>query len=467
MKFLSPARDRSTLSPWLAATAFCWLGGSKLVAGIQLNLQSPDSIKAAASQVAWDMVHFYTGNHTGDVPGNLPQPYYWWEAGGMFGALLDYAYYTGDTTYNTITTQALLFQAGPKGDYMPENQTKTEGNDDQAFWGMAVMQAAEQKYPDPPPDKPQWLALAQAIFNLQADRWDTQYCNGGLRWQIFTFNNGYDYKNSISNGCFFNIASRLAVYTGNQTYADWAEKAFNWTQASGLMTQDYHFFDGAHTTLNCSDLNRVQWTYNAGVFLHGAANMYNLTNGSPLWEARLRGIWNATSIFFATNPPNVMMETACEGPNTCDTDNYSFKAYFSRWMAASTKLAPFMYDLVMPKLQASATAAAAQCSGGSSKTLCGMKWTQGAQWDGTTGVGQQMSALEVIQANLITQATAPLTNKTGGTSKGNPSAGTQGTDPHNPTGLTNPITGKDRAGAGILTTLALIGVVGGCWWMVA
>ena len=161
------------------------------------------------------------------------------------------------------------------------------------------------------------------------------------------------------------------------------------------------------------------------------------------------------------------METACEGPNTCDTDNFSFKAYFSRWLAASTKLAPFVYDLVMPNLKVSATAAAAQCSGGDSKTMCGMKWTEGAKWDGSQGVGQQMSALSVIQANLITQATVPVTNSTGGISPGDPAAGSGGTDETNPPGLTNPITSKDKAGAGILTTLVLVGVVGGCWWMVA
>ena len=73
------------------------------------------------------MVQYYTGNNTGDVPGNLPSPYYWWEAGAMFGSLVDYWYYTGDTSYNEITTQALLFQVGPNNDFMPPNQTKTEG----------------------------------------------------------------------------------------------------------------------------------------------------------------------------------------------------------------------------------------------------------------------------------------------------------------------------------------------------
>lgn len=224
------------------------------------------------------MVKYYTGNRTGDVPGNLPDPYYWWEAGAMFGSLVDYWYYTGDTTYNDITTQALLFQVGPDNDYMPPNQTKTLGNDDQGFWAMSAMSAAENKYPDPPAGKPQWLALAQAVFQTQASRWDNATCGGGLKWQIFTFNNGYNYKNTISNGAFFNLGARLYKYTGNETYGLWAETTWNWVQRVGLMSQDYHFFDGSDDTSNCSSINHIQWTYNAGIYLYGAASMWNVVS---------------------------------------------------------------------------------------------------------------------------------------------------------------------------------------------
>lgn len=217
---------------------------------------------------------YYKGNETGGIPGNLPEPYFWWEAGAAFGAMLDYYYYTGDPTYNEVTTQALLAQVGPNNDYMPPNQTKTEGNDDQGFWALAAMTAAEQRFPNPPADQPQWLALAQAVFNSQALRWDTTSCAGGLKWQIFAFNNGYNYKNSISNGCFFNIGARLAVYTGNQTYADWAEKTWDWVNRVGLMSPQYQVYDGTDDNKNCSELNHIQWTYNAGVYLLGAANMY-------------------------------------------------------------------------------------------------------------------------------------------------------------------------------------------------
>src|SRR5438034_7565583 len=125
------------------------------------------SIKNAAKIAAQGMMSYYTGNRPGDIPGVLPPPYYWWEAGAMFGALIDYWFYTGDTTWNDITIQAMLWQASPTDNFMPPNQTKALGNDDQGFWGIAAMAAAERKFPDPPPDKPQWLALVQGVFNSQ------------------------------------------------------------------------------------------------------------------------------------------------------------------------------------------------------------------------------------------------------------------------------------------------------------
>lgn len=238
------------------------------------------SLRKAAKDVAKNMMTYYTGDQPGDNPGNLPDPYYWWEAGAMFNALIDYWFYTGDDTWNDITIQGMLWQAGDNMAFMPSNQSKTEGNDDQAFWGFAAMSAAERNFPNPPDDKPQWLEMAQAVFNTQAARWDMSSCGGGLRWQIFTWNNGYNYKNTISTGGFFNLAARLAKYTGNQTYHDWAEKAWDWTVDVGFLTEDYRFWDGASDLSGCKDLNKIEWTYNNGVYLLGAANMYNLVSAN-------------------------------------------------------------------------------------------------------------------------------------------------------------------------------------------
>lgn len=48
----------------------------------------------------------------------------------MFGTMVDYWAYTGDETYVDVTYQALQSQVGDDADFMPTNQTKTEGNDE-------------------------------------------------------------------------------------------------------------------------------------------------------------------------------------------------------------------------------------------------------------------------------------------------------------------------------------------------
>ncbi|BDD61681.1 hypothetical protein MAP00_006714 [Monascus purpureus] len=420
----------------------------------------PDSIKKAAKVAAAGMVRYYTGYRPGDVPGNLPDPYYWWEAGAMFGSLIEYYYYTRDTQYVDMTTQAMLWQVGRDKNYMPDNQTRTLGNDDQAFWALSAMSAAEVKFPDPPPDQPQWLELAQAVFNTQAHRWDTSTCGGGLKWQIFAFNAGYNYKNTVSNGCFFNLASRLAVYTNNETYAQWAERTWDWVNATGLIGPSYQFFDGSDDRKNCTEINHIQWTYNAGLFLLGAANMYNHTNGAEIWKTRLENIIAGLDIFFKDN---VMTEVFCENTH-CDVDQRSFKAYLSRWMAATTSKAPFTYDLLMPRLRASAAAAALQCNG--PDNACGLRWTRGADYDGSTGVGEQMSALDVFQANLADRVPPRVTNSTGGTSKGDPNAGTRNSD-EKFLGISEmKIAVGDQVGAGVLTSIFVVATICGVLFMV-
>lgn len=176
------------------------------------------------------------------------------------------------------------------------------------------------------------------------------------------------------------------------------------------------------------------------------------------WKTRVEGIIKGLDVFFEKN---VMKEVACEDNGKCDVDQRSFKAYLARWMAASVKVAPFAHDSIMVYLRASAAGAAASCTAGTDQNQCGLKWTLGTS-DGSMGVGEQMSALEVIQSNLIDQVAGPVTNSSGGTSKGNNAAGSNSND--NPSTY-NAITGGDKAGAGILTTLILVLLFGGAWWM--
>ena len=170
-------------------------------------------------------------------------------------------------------------------------------------------------------------------------------------------------------------------------------------------------------------------------------------------------------VFF--NPgTKIISEVGCEPENDCNTDGLTFKSFTLRWMAIASQLAPTLSAQIWPYIVASAQGAAGQCDGGDTGTVCGYHWDT-TTYDGSTGVGQQMSALAAIQANMITVAglPAPLTLDTGATSKGDASAGT-GTQsqPVSPW-LTRKITTGDRAGAGILTFLLLIYTLGGAVWL--
>ncbi|KAI0106551.1 glycoside hydrolase family 76 protein [Hypoxylon sp. NC0597] len=436
-----------------------------LVSAQSLKIDSDDSIISTSKTLAHNVMTYYHGNESGQTPGILPGPppagdYYWWEGGALWGTMIDYWHYTGDTTYNDVITQAMLWQVGPNKDYMPPNVTASLGNDDQGFWGMSAMLAAEVNFPDPPSDQPQWLALAQAVFNTQADpgRHDNT-CNGGLRWQIPFSNNGYDYKNSIANGCFFNLGARLARYLNNQTYADWAEKTWDWVQSVGFMDGDYRIYDGAHVETNCTDINRAQFSYNNAVYLLGAAYMYNYTDGDSKWESRVNGLLDATLRDFFKN--DVAYEIACEEHMTCTTDMLSFKGYLHRWMTTMTQIAPFTSQKVLPVLQKSAQAAVNQCTGPPDGTTCGFEWSSGT-FDNSVGAGQTMNVLGAVSSLLVGNAKPPVTNATGGTSAGDPNAGS-GSDSF--TNTPAPITSGDRAGAGILTAIVLASAAGTFAWM--
>ncbi|KAK0724598.1 family 76 glycosyl hydrolase [Lasiosphaeris hirsuta] len=462
----------TSLAQWLVALLA--VGSLIPTTQAQYNIDTPDAIRNSARTLAYDMMLFYQGNKSGEIPGILPGPptehkgdYYWWEGGAMMGTYIDYWHFTGDPSYNHVITEGMLHQTGPNDDYMPPNHTASLGNDDQGFWGMSAMLAAENKFPNPPEDKPQWLALAQAVFNTQAspERHD-ETCGGGLRWQVPISNMGYNYKNTIANACFFNLGARLARYTRNETYSKWAEKTFDWLWDIGYIDhEEYRVYDGAHVEHDCTDINKAQFSYNAALLLHGAAFMYNYTDGAAKWRTRVDKLLEG--LFRDFFPEGIAFEVPCEGrQGACTADMISFKGYVHRWLSVVTKLVPETSDRILKVLRTSAAAAARQCTGGDTGRRCGFYWSGGVYVDPavdkTSGAGEAMSALAAVSSLLVTEVDPPATNTTGGISKGDPNAGSRSKD--NPEPLA-PITTADRAGAAILTFLMLAAIMGAWGWM--
>lgn len=160
-------------------------------------------------------------------------------------------------------------------------------------------------------------------------------------------------------------------------------------------------------------------------------------------------------------PDNIAYEIACEEQMSCTTDMLSFKGYLHRWMATTTQIAPFTADKILPVLKTSTEAAIATCTGEANGRACGFKWTT-KTYDGSHGAGQQMNVLGAVSSLLIGQSKPPVTQNSGGTSKGDPNAGSHSDDFK---GELKPITTGDKAGAGILTCVVLASVIGTFGWM--
>ena len=82
----------------------------------------------------------------------------------------------------------------------------------------------------------------------------------------------------------------------------------------------------------------------------------------------------------------------------------------------TASLIPSARPAILELLRASAIGAARSCSGansnqddGSTNSTCGTKWFV-SEWDGTSGLGQQLSALEVIQGLLLDFSSPPRVN---------------------------------------------------------
>lgn len=178
-----------------------------------------------------------------------------------------------------------------------------------------------------------------------------------------------------------------------------------------------------------------------------------------MWKQRVEKLVDhGLQTFFVRD---IAYEPSCEGVGTCSTDMLSFKGYLHRWYSTMTVIAPFTAEKVLPVLKTSAQAAIKQCTGGALGRQCGFKWDTGV-YDGRTGAGQEMNVVGAVSSLLIGQSKAPVTGDSGGTSKGNPNAGSNPNSFQRPV---TPITTGDRAGAGIVTIILIVSICTVLGWM--
>ena len=88
---------------------------------------------------------------------------------------------------------------------------------------------------------------------------------------------------------------------------------------------------------------------------------------------------------------------------------------------------PWTRDSIDPRLQASAVAAAAQCTNEGGQNSCNLYWAAGNEHGNSFGVGEQLATLEVIKSLLYPAVAGPVSRNSGGTSLSNPDAGLDNT----------------------------------------
>lgn len=144
----------------------------------------------------------------------------------------------------------------------------------------------------------------------------------------------------------------------------------------------------------------------------------------------------------------------------------SFKGYVHRWLSVVTQIAPHTRAKILPILRKSTQAAVKQCTGGDTGRRCGFYWSSNQfidpAVDHTSGAGEAMNVLAAVSSLLINEAKPPVTNSTGGISKGNPNAGHGG---DNGQIELKPVTIADRVGAAFVTLLILGSALGAFIWM--
>lgn len=125
-------------------------------------------------------------------------------------------------------------------------------------------------------------------------------------------------------------------------------------------------------------------------------------SGQPWLNRTLGLLSHAETEFFSpfSNATDVMYEPVCSLDWSCNVDQVSFKAYLSRWMGQTSILIPQTASRIRTLLETSAEAAARQCASINGDVKCGTRWYMDV-WDGTQGVGQALSAMEVMYSLLV------------------------------------------------------------------
>jgi predicted alpha-1,6-mannanase (GH76 family) len=251
-------------------------------------------------------------------------PSSWWNSAVALTTLMDYSQRTGDTTYRwvvdrTFTVNRVPFPAGARSSDPIQGDFRSRAIDDGEWWGLAWIEAYDLT------GDARYLNEAAVIGDYTAGYWDTSTCGGGVWW-----NAERTYKNAVTNGLYIRLAAALhRRLPGDTVWLDRARAAWNWFAASGLINAQGLVNDGLDGS--CRNNGQQVWTYNQGLAIGGALELWRAT-GDPNVLAAARRL--ADSALASPLVVNGVLTESCDAPSaSCDDNAKQFKGVFLRYFA--------------------------------------------------------------------------------------------------------------------------------------
>ncbi|KAJ3324115.1 hypothetical protein HDV06_000656 [Boothiomyces sp. JEL0866] len=245
----------------------------------------------------------------------------YWPRANVYQAMFDHYERTG--LRDTILDQYLskLSKFDYKGD---SNQYL----DDRAWLALAALKAHDLN------PTQEYIDHAAHEHQLMQQSW-SEKCGGGVLWTI----NG-NYKNTIANGLYFELSSKLYLKTNNQFYLNEAKKVISWIMNVAKLYDGKVFQDGITNIDSSCNINGGVYSYQHGVIISGMVNMFKATSDKNWLDQATQMALNSISSF-STN--NVIHEYGgCDlagTSNDCGNDGSLFKGIYVRGLARLLEVA--------------------------------------------------------------------------------------------------------------------------------
>ncbi|KZV97073.1 Six-hairpin glycosidase [Exidia glandulosa HHB12029] len=247
----------------------------------------------------------------------------WWNSAVTITTLMDWMWVTGRRDYiwavdRTFEVNKVPMAAGVKsGDELLGDFT-SRAIDDSAWWGMAWVRAYDLT------GNKKYLDEAVIIANYVHGFWDTSTCNGGVWWD-----GERTYKNAVTIGLYIRLTAVLHNrISGDTTWRDRAITAWNWFDKSGMVNADGLVNDGINH--DCKNNGQPVHSYNQGLAIGGALEVYRITGNSSTLDAAKR-LADAAMNSSVLTVDGVLTE-ACDTPDkVCNDNGKQFKGIFMRY----------------------------------------------------------------------------------------------------------------------------------------